>query len=124
MTSKELLDHLAEMKIPAKSASSALEDAYVSMVKKKLAPVLEARAAEIEAQKQAEKEAAEREEAEKAAAAEGGRLEAGRLARVHKPRCIRARGCRVRRRGSEKFQDIKGGESLEGYKGSEVARTR
>ncbi|MDN0068100.1 translation initiation factor IF-2 [Collinsella ihumii] len=78
MTSKELLDHLAEMKIPAKSASSALEDAYVSMVKKKLAPVLEARAAEIEAQKQAEKEAAEREEAEKAAAAEAERIEAER----------------------------------------------
>ena len=58
MTSKELLDHLAEMKIPAKSASSALEDAYVSMVKKKLAPVLAARAAEIEAAKKAEEEAA------------------------------------------------------------------
>ena len=54
MTSKELLDQLAEMKIPAKSASSALEDAYVSMVKKKLAPVIEARSAEIEAKKIAE----------------------------------------------------------------------
>ena len=49
MTSKEMLGHLAEMKIPAKSASSTLEDAYVSMVRKKLAPILEARAAEIEA---------------------------------------------------------------------------
>lgn len=44
MTSKELMGHLAEMKIPAKSASSALEDAYVAMVRKQLASVIEARA--------------------------------------------------------------------------------
>ncbi|WP_138377491.1 translation initiation factor IF-2 [Collinsella bouchesdurhonensis] len=66
MTSKEMLGHLAEMKIPAKGASSALEDAYVSMVRKKLAPILEARAAEIEAEKRAEEEAAA-EEAKRAA---------------------------------------------------------
>ena len=66
MTSKEMLEHLAEMKIPAKGASSALEDAYVSMVRKKLAPILEARAAEIEAKKRAEEEAAA-EEAKRAA---------------------------------------------------------
>ena len=66
MTSKEMLEHLAEMKIPAKGASSALEDAYVSMVRKKLAPILEARAAEIEAEKRAEEEAAA-EEAKRAA---------------------------------------------------------
>ena len=40
MTSKELMGHLAEMKIPAKSASSALEDAYVAMVRKQLASVI------------------------------------------------------------------------------------
>ncbi|MGO5361953.1 translation initiation factor IF-2 [Collinsella bouchesdurhonensis] len=66
MTSKEMLGHLAEMKIPAKGASSALEDAYVSMVRKKLAPILEAHAAEIEAEKRAEEEAAA-EEAKRAA---------------------------------------------------------
>ena len=71
MTSKEMLGHLAEMKIPAKSASSTLEDAYVSMVRKKLAPILEARAAEIEAQKKAEQEA---QAAEEAAEAEKERL--------------------------------------------------
>ena len=76
MTSKELLDHLAEMKIPAKSASSALEDAYVSMVKKKLAPVLEARSAEIEAAKRAEEEAAAAEEAAAKIEAEKERLAA------------------------------------------------
>ena len=58
MTSKELMGHLEEMKIPAKSASSSLEDAFVAMVKKQLAPVIEARAAEVEAAKRAEEEAA------------------------------------------------------------------
>ena len=74
MTSKELMGHLEEMKIPAKSASSTLEDAYVAMVKKQLAPVIAARAAEVEAARQAEKEAAAKEEAAKAAAAEAERL--------------------------------------------------
>lgn len=76
MTSKELLDQLAEMKIPAKSASSALEDAYVSMVKKKLAPVIEARSAEIEAKKIAEQQAAAAEEAAAKAEAEKERIAA------------------------------------------------
>lgn len=78
MSSKEMLGHLQDMKIPAKSASSTLEDAYVSMVRKKLKPILEARAAEIEAAKRAEEEAraeeariaAEKAEAERIAAEE------------------------------------------------------
>ena len=60
MSSKELLGHLEEMKIPAKSPSSTLEDAYVSMVKKKLAPVIAARAQEVEAEKNREEEEAAR----------------------------------------------------------------
>ena len=76
MTSKELMGHLAEMKIPAKSASSALEDAYVAMVRKQLASVIEARAQEVEAAKQAEEEAAAAEEAERAAEAERERIAA------------------------------------------------
>lgn len=76
ISSKEMLEHLRDLKIPAKSASSTLEDAYVSMVRKKLKPILEAHAAEIEAQKRAEEEAkaeeariaAERAEAERIAA--------------------------------------------------------
>ena len=83
MTSKELLGHLEDMKIPAKTPSSALEDAYVSMVRKKLAPVLEARAAEIEAAKRAEEEATAAEEAARAAAAEAERIEAERRQRRH-----------------------------------------
>ncbi|MBY4797947.1 translation initiation factor IF-2 [Collinsella sp. AGMB00827] len=76
MSSKELMGHLAEMKIPAKSASSTLEDAYVSIVKQKLAPILEARAAEVEAAKEAELAAERAERAAQAAAAERERLAA------------------------------------------------
>lgn len=76
MTSKELMAHLEEMKIPAKTPSSALEDAYVMIVRKNLAPVLEARKAEIEAQKQAEEEAAAAEEAARAEEEEKQRLAA------------------------------------------------
>ena len=76
MTSKELMGHLADMKIPAKSASSTLEDAYVAMVRKQLAPVIEARAQEVEAAKQAEEQAAAAEEAARAAEAERERIAA------------------------------------------------
>ncbi len=76
MTSKEMLGHLHDMKIPAKSASSTLEAAYVSIIKKRLEPILEARAAEIEAQKRAEAEARAKAEAEARAKAERERLAA------------------------------------------------
>lgn len=76
MTSKEMLAQLAEMKIPAKSASSTLEDVYVGLVKKKMAPILEERKAELEAAAAAEAEKKAREEAEAAAKAEQERLEA------------------------------------------------
>ena len=76
MTSKEMLAHLADMKIPAKTSSSALEDVYVNLVRKKMAPILEARAAEIEAQKKAEAEQKAKEEAEQKAKAEAERIEA------------------------------------------------
>ena len=76
MTSKEMLSHLQEMKIPAKTPSSALEDAYVNMARKKLAPILEARAAEIEAARAAEEEAARKAEEEARKQAELERIEA------------------------------------------------
>ena len=76
MSSKEMLDHLAQLKIPVKSASSTIEDAYISIIKKSLQPILEARAAEIEAKKlKAEQERAE-EEKKAEQAAEKQRLEA------------------------------------------------
>ena len=78
MSSKEMLEHLADMKIPAKSASSTLEDAYVSIVRKKLKPILEARAAEIEAEKKAAAQKAAEEARVAAEQAEKERLEAER----------------------------------------------
>ena len=78
MSSKEMLDHLSEMKIPAKSASSTLEDAYVAIVRKKLKPILEARAAEIEAEKKAAAEKAAEEARVAREQAEKERLEAER----------------------------------------------
>ena len=104
MSSKEMLEHLAEMKIPAKSASAALEDAYISMIRKNLAPILEQRAAAIEAERAAEQERIEAEkrreeerriEAERRAAeearkaaeeAERARIEAERKAEEEKRR--------------------------------------
>ncbi len=76
MTSKEMLGHLADMKIPAKSASSTLEDAYVAIVRKKLQPILDARAAEIEAEKKAAAEKAAEEARLAAEQAERDRLAA------------------------------------------------
>ena len=86
MTSKEMLGHLADMMIPAKSASSALEDAYVMVVRKKMAPILEARAAEIEAAKKAEEEARAKAEAEERARAEAERVEAEKRREIERAR--------------------------------------
>ena len=84
MQSKEMLEHLAEMKIPAKSPSSTLEDAYVAMARKKLEPILEARAAEIR-KKQAEAKKREEEEKKRAAAeAEAERLAAEKRREVER----------------------------------------
>ena len=76
MSSKEMLEHLAEMKIPAKAASSALEDAYVDLVRKNLAPILEQRASEIEAARAAEEQARREEEERRREEEEKARKEA------------------------------------------------
>ena len=91
MTSKELLEHLAQMKIPAKNHASTLHDAYVDKIRKNLGPELQARAqaieaakAEEEARQRAEEEArlkAEEEERRRAMEAEKAAREAERAAR-------------------------------------------
>lgn len=84
MTSKELLDRLAEMKIPAKSHASILQDAYVEKIRKNLEPEIKQRAGQLEdeeAKKLAEDQA---KEAERKAAEEAARraaVEAEREAR-------------------------------------------
>ena len=97
MTSKELLDRLAEMKIPAKSHASILQDAYVQKVRKNLEPEIKQRAGKLEdeeAQKLADEQAKEaerkaEEKAERRAAVEKEREareaeRARREAKVHK----------------------------------------
>lgn len=79
ISSKEMLAELITLKIPAKSASSAIEDAYANIVRKKLADKLEAHKREV-AQAAADQAAAEQaaeaaEEAAEAAEAEKERLE-------------------------------------------------
>ena len=63
MTSKELLDKLNEMKIPAKSHASMLADAYVAKIRKNLEPEIKQRVGQLEAEEAAEL-ARERAEAE------------------------------------------------------------
>jgi translation initiation factor IF-2 len=78
MSSKELLDRLAEMKVPAKSHASVLADAYVQKIRKNLEPEMKERAGIIDdgetrrlAQEKAEAEARKvEEEAERRAAVE------------------------------------------------------
>lgn len=72
MTSKELLEHLARLKIPAKNHASTLVEAYVDKIRKDLAPVIEQKQAELEAKrkKQEEAERKKREAAEKKRQAE------------------------------------------------------
>lgn len=102
MTSKEMLGHLKDMKIPASSASSALEEAYVSMVRKKLAPILEARKAEIEEQKRLEKEELEREQEEALAKAEEERLAAERRREAERAEEERRRAAEEKARAEAK----------------------
>ncbi len=78
MSSKELLGYLAEMGIPAKSPSSGLVPAYVSMAKQKLGPILKARQDEIRAQKEAEEAEAARQAEEERKRREAERLEVER----------------------------------------------
>jgi len=74
MQSKELLEEIQKLGIPAKTPSSSLVDAYVDIVRMQLAPLIEKRQAEVaearaaaeaaEARKQAEAEAREKAEEE------------------------------------------------------------
>ena len=84
LTSKEMLDKLVEMKIPAKSHATPISEANVEKVRKSLAPEIKEQAGELEdeeAKKLAEQKKAE---AEKKAAEEAARraaVEAERAAR-------------------------------------------
>ena len=66
MTSKELLEHLERLKIPARNHASTLVEAYVDKIRKDLAAVIAERQAEMEAERaRAEEEERKREEEER-----------------------------------------------------------
>ena len=93
MTSKDLLDRLHEMKIPAKSHASMLADAYVDKIRKNLEPEIKQRAGKLE-DEEAAKLAAEQREAEARKAEE----ERARREAVEKERALREEE-RARRAG-------------------------
>jgi translation initiation factor IF-2 len=84
MTSKELLDRLHDMKIPAKSHASMLADAYVDKIRKNLSPEIKQRAGKIDAE-EAKQLAEEKAQEERKKAEE----EANRRAAVEKERALR-----------------------------------
>ncbi len=84
MTSKELLDKLHEMKIPAKSHASMLGDAYIAKIRKKLAPETERRAGKL-----ANAQAAKLKEKQREAKAKQAEEERARREAVEKERALR-----------------------------------
>jgi translation initiation factor IF-2 len=68
MSSKELLEHLTRLKIPARNHASTLVEAYVDKIRKDLHDVIEVKQAELEQERlREEAEAAARDAAERAA---------------------------------------------------------
>ncbi len=76
MTSKELLERLREMKIPAKSHASVLADAYVTKVRKNLEPEIKQRTGKLAAKDAAELKKKQDASKKKKAEAEAARLAA------------------------------------------------
>ena len=107
MTSKELLDRLREMKIPAKSHASMLADAYVAKIRKNLEPEIKQRAGKLE-DEEAAKLAAEQREAEARKAEE----ERARREAVEKERAQREAE-RAQRAGGAAEQHAEGGAPAE-----------
>lgn len=106
MTSKELLSRLAEMKIPAKSHASILQDAYVQKVRKNLEPEIKERAGQLE-DEEAKKLAEEKAEQ----AARKAQEEAERREAVKKER--QARDAERARRESQKAEGFAGHQKKE-----------
>ncbi len=103
MTSKEMLERLQQMKIPAKSHASVLNDAYVDKVRKNLEPEIKARAGQLEAE-----EAAELKKEQEAKAAEKEAEEAARRAAVEKE--LAEREAARAKREAESGEGTEGGE--------------
>jgi translation initiation factor IF-2 len=93
MSSKELLEHLQAMKIPAKNHASTLVEAYVDKIRKDLGPIIAEHQAALEAERQkaeAEETAKRQAEEEARQAAENARREA-----EAKERALREEAARI-----------------------------
>ena len=84
MDSKDLLNRLQEMKIPAKSHASVLADAYVDKIRKNIEPEIKQRAGKLE-----DKEALKLAEEQRLAAEKKAEEEAARREAVEKERALR-----------------------------------
>ncbi|KAF0208150.1 MAG: translation initiation factor [Actinobacteria bacterium] len=82
MTSQELLDHLTELKIPAKNHASTLVEAYVDKIRKKLAPIIAEHQAVVEAERAKEEAEAAARLAAEAKVAEAARKKAEAAAKI------------------------------------------
>lgn len=117
MNSKELLDRLQEMKIPAKSHASVLADAYVDKIRKNIEPEIKQRVGKLEdneAEKLAEKQ---RVDAEKKA-----EEEASRRAAVEKERALRETERAKRTSDSPSFDENNSDESEESSLSSDASQ--
>ncbi len=76
LSSKEMLDRLQSMKIPAKSHASMLNDAYVDKIRKNMEPELRQRSGQLQEEEAAELAEEQRLQAEKKAEEERKRREA------------------------------------------------
>lgn len=105
MSSKELLDKLLQMKIPAKSHASVLADAYVDKIRKNLEPEIKQRAGQLE-DEEAAKLAQERAEAEARKAEE----ERARREAVEQERAAREAERAMRAEGSSDDEHSSGAD--------------
>ena len=109
MTSKELLDRLHEMKIPAKSHASMLADAYVDKIRKNLSPEIKQRAGKIDAEEAKQLAEEKAQEERKKAEEEANRRAAveRRSARFAKPSALAARAVHPRARLAPRSRSIR-----------------
>ena len=106
MSSKDMLDKLHEMKIPAKSHASMLAEASVEKVRKNLAPEIKERAGELPAEEakqlaeeraEAKRQKAEQERARREAVEqERAAREAERARRAEEGGQARLKACNIR----------------------------
>lgn len=112
ISSKEMLDRLQEMKIPAKSHASMLADAYVTKVRKNLEPEIKQRAGQLE-----DKEAAELAEEQRAVAEKKAEEERERREAVEQERARRE--AERAQRGGAPLNEDGSGDALDSDKASD-----